>query len=303
MEIIDNIDQSIDEIVDTIVSEYKDCTKCGISKLKNCFGKRKSSKDGLKYNCKDCVKANNAKRYQENRDEILEHQAGYYQENKVAIAEHQAGYYQENKVAIAEKQAGYYQENKVAIAEKQAGYYQENKVAIAEKQAEPEIKSKRNARRRARSKTDEGYRIENNLRKRLWEAMKGREKSASTKELVGLQSGTAIHDTLNLKSPWFKEQGIPSNKLDTDHIIPCAEYDLTDPDHQRACFHYINLQFLTKTDNMKKSDKVPEGFNFKSTLKNKLDLIARIEKDKLTYQQVLEMQKAGQLYEVKGYEV
>ena len=105
-----------------------------------------------------------------------------------------------------------------------------------------------------------------------------------------------------LKSPWFKEQGIPSNKLDTDHIIPCAEYDLTDPDHQRACFHYINLQFLTPVDNSKKSDRVPIGFNFKSTLKKQLDLIARIEKDKLTYQQVLEMQRTGKLYEVKGYE-
>jgi hypothetical protein len=132
--------------------------------------------------------------------------------------------------------------------------------------------------------------------------MKGEHKSASTKELVGLESGTAIHDYHNLKSPWFKEQGVPSKELVTDHIIPCAEYDLTNPDEQRACFHYTNLQFLTPVDNSKKSDRVPIGFNFKSTLKKQLDLIARIEKDKLTYQQVLEMQRTGKLYEVKGYE-
>ena len=88
-----------------------------------------------------------------------------------------------------------------------------------------------------------------------------------------------------------------------DFIIPCAEYDLVKPNHQKACFHYTNLQWLTKPDIMKKGDKVPVGFDFKSTLKKQLDLIARIEKDKLTYQQVLELQRAGQLYEVKGYEV
>ena len=169
--------------------------------------------------------------------------------------------------------------------------------------AKPEAKTKRNARVRERRETDEGFRIERNLRSRLWEAMGGEKKSKNTLKLVGLGSGTAIHAYLNLKSPWFKEQGVPSKELVTDHIIPCAEYDLENPDEQRACFHFINLQFLTPVDNMKKSDKVPVGFDFESTLKKQLDLIARIEKEKLTYQQVLEMQKTGQLYEVKGYEV
>ena len=248
----------IDGIVDTILSEHKICSKCGLPKLKDLFSKRKASKDGLKSSCKGCVKA-------------------YYQENKLAIAEQKAGYYQENKVAIAEYQAGY--------------------------SAKPESKTKRNARLTKRRQTDEGFRHLHNLRSRLVKAMKGKKKSASTLKLVGLQSGTAINNHLNVKSPWFKERGIPSEELDTDHIIPCAEYKLEKPDHQKACFHYTNLQYLTKLDNQKKSDKVPEGFNFKSTLKKQLDLIARIEKDKLTYQQVLEMQKTGELYEVVGYQV
>ena len=285
------IDQIIDEIV---VGEYKDCPKCGITKLKKCFYKDKKTKDGLFYCCKDCKNS---------------HQAAYYQENTVAIAERKAGYRQENKVAIAEYAAGYYQENKDERLEYAACYNAkpENKAKKAEYNAayhaKPETKTKTNARARERRQTDEGYRIEHNLRSRLTKAMKGGKKSASTMELVGLQSGTAIHGYQNLKSPWFKEQGIPSNKLETDHIIPCAEYKLEKPDHQKACFHYTNLQFLTPVDNSKKSDRVPVGFDFKSTLKKQLDLIARIEKDKLTYQQVLKMQKAGQLYEVIGYEV
>ena len=277
MEIIDNIDQIIDEIVDTIVSEYKDCTKCGITKLKKCFGKDKKAKDGLFYCCKDCLKAHDAKHYQENKAEIAK-------KDKARKAK------PETKAKIAECNAK--PENKAKKAEYDKA-----------RNAKPETKASVNARARQRRETDEGYRIGNNLRNRLRKAMKGTKKSASTKELVGLQSGTAINDHLNLKSPWFKEQGVSSEELATDHIIPCAEYKLEKPDHQKACFHYINLQFLTMSDNSKKSDKVPEGFNLKSTLKKQLDLIARIEKEKLTYQQVLKMQKAGQLYEVKGYEV
>ena len=258
----------IDDIVDTTVSEYKDCSKCGLPKLKNCFHKNKSKKDGLQTQCKYCKKAYSASYYEENKDE-----------KKAEKAEYDAAYNAKP-------------ENKAKKAEYNAAYH-----------AKPEYKTHRNARARERRETDEGFRIGNNLRNRLKKAMKGTKKSASTMELVGLQSGTAIHGYQNLKSPWFKEQGIPSNKLETDHIIPCAEYKLEKPDHQKACFHYTNLQFLTPVDNMKKSDCIPEGFDFKSTLKKQLDLIAHIEKEQLTYQQVLEKQKAGQLYEVKGYEV
>ena len=40
-----------------------------------------------------------------------------------------------------------------------------------------------------------------------------------------------------------------------DHIRPCASFDLTDPEQQKQCFHYSNLQPLWATDNLAKSDK------------------------------------------------
>lgn len=40
-----------------------------------------------------------------------------------------------------------------------------------------------------------------------------------------------------------------------DHIRPCASFDLADPDQQRQCFHYSNLQPLWEADNIRKGAK------------------------------------------------
>lgn len=37
-----------------------------------------------------------------------------------------------------------------------------------------------------------------------------------------------------------------------DHIKPCAKFDLTDPEQQRICFHWTNLQPLFAADNIRK---------------------------------------------------
>lgn len=39
-----------------------------------------------------------------------------------------------------------------------------------------------------------------------------------------------------------------------DHIIPCARFDLSKPEHVRVCFHYTNLQPLFVAENLIKND-------------------------------------------------
>jgi len=43
-----------------------------------------------------------------------------------------------------------------------------------------------------------------------------------------------------------------------DHIRPISSFDLLDPEQQRAAFSYKNLQPLWASENLAKSDKVPE---------------------------------------------
>lgn len=38
-----------------------------------------------------------------------------------------------------------------------------------------------------------------------------------------------------------------------DHIIPCYSFDLIDPNEQKKCFHYTNLQPLWWLDNCRKN--------------------------------------------------
>ncbi len=40
-----------------------------------------------------------------------------------------------------------------------------------------------------------------------------------------------------------------------DHIKPCAEFDLNNPEEQKKCFHFSNLQPLWAEENISKGAK------------------------------------------------
>ena len=134
-------------------------------------------------------------------------------------------------------------------------YYKKNKV----KQIQYE---------KTRRQTDEAFNLLGKLRCRLRQALNGNRKSASTKELTGMESSEDILKYLYEKSPRF--EGVPLSELHVDHIIPCAAFDMMNVDHQRVCFHYTNLQLLTPAEKQSKNDSVPPGFDVDDYVKKHL---------------------------------
>lgn len=102
--------------------------------------------------------------------------------------------------------------------------------------------------------TDPNWRLRQNLRTRLYLALKGISKSAPTLRLIGC---TIENLWIYLESMF--EEGMTRENYgkvwEVDHIIACALFDLTKEDHQKRCFHFSNLQPLFLADNRSKGAK------------------------------------------------
>ena len=99
---------------------------------------------------------------------------------------------------------------------------------------------------------DPGFRILRNLRNRVWSALNGRAASSSTTELLGC----SIPELKQHLQGQFTSGMSWENygEWHPDHIRPCRSFDLTDPEQQRACFFWANLQPLDGPENHAKSD-------------------------------------------------
>lgn len=113
----------------------------------------------------------------------------------------------------------------------------------------PEYKKKR-------WKSDLKYRITENLRGRVYKAIKAQSslKNNTTIDLVGC----TIPELKNYIASKFDSKMSWSNygEWHIDHIIPCSKFDLTDLLQQKLCFHYTNLQPLWAKDNLRKGAKI-----------------------------------------------
>jgi len=118
------------------------------------------------------------------------------------------------------------------------------------------LTSERHAQRKER---DENYRIMRKLRSSIGARIKrytGSRKAAKCVELLGC--------SIEFFRGWIEAQfqtGMTwaNHGLHTwhiDHRIPCAEFDLRDPEQQKKCFNYTNLQPLWALDNLHKAAKL-----------------------------------------------
>lgn len=115
------------------------------------------------------------------------------------------------------------------------------------------IRFRCNRYRRVRNKKDVNYALLLRLRTRTNAFLKGR-KSFSTMQLVGCSLDELKSHLKSLFKPGMSWNN--RSEWHIDHKLPCASFDLTEPEQQKRCFHYTNLQPLWWWENLAKSDKI-----------------------------------------------
>jgi len=215
-----------------------------------------NNKYGLKYIDPITGNFNGKEYYLKNKDKILEQQKKYKLKNKEKLIEYRREYYLKNKEKRNEYKKEYCLKNKEKISESKKKYYLENKDKILEQIKEYQLKNKekisesKKKYEKNRRKTDIGFRILSNLRRRLNHALKGNDKTNSTMKLLGCSISDFKKHIESLFKPWMAWGNY--GKWNIDHIIPCAAFDLSIPEQQQKCFHYSNLQPLDAIENIKK---------------------------------------------------
>jgi hypothetical protein len=138
----------------------------------------------------------------------------------------------------------YYSRNKKQISKVRKKY---NSLETTKKRNRNYVKDKRNK--------DINYRIKDNLRRRINYAIKNGKKLTSTNKLLGcsLEKFKIYIEGLWHEGMDWNNYGMFGWHL--DHIKPCASFNLADPEEQKKCFHYSNIQPLWAKDNWSKGSR------------------------------------------------
>jgi len=220
----------------------KTCSKCGAEKALSEFHKDKYIKCGYTSSCKNC-----REKYQIlHRDEILNYQKQHYLENKEKIDLKHKVYSENNRHKIRNYQQQYYLDNKEKIDKRNKLYDEEHKeqrlIYIRGYQYN-------------KLHTDLNHKLMSYMRNRIRSAIK---KGAGSKAYKSIELlGCTIEDARKHLESLFQEGMTWENygKWHIDHIRPCSSFDLTDPEQQKQCFNYKNIQPLWAIDNLRKSNK------------------------------------------------
>ena len=222
------------------------------------FNKQKGGKYGLMAKCKSCHKIYNQNMYKKHQEKRVKAKKEYRQVNHDKVLESSKKSYQkhrdkrlkEKKLELKlypEKIKQRRREQYIKHREKRLlevkEYAKDNKDKIRKRNAEYTINKYHN---------DTHFKIKMNLSRRLRQFIK--KNGNSTVDFIGC----SIQDVkVHLEKQFTSGMSWDNyGKWHIDHIIPCASFDLTDPEQQKKCFHYSNLQPLWASDNIRKSDKV-----------------------------------------------
>ena len=111
--------------------------------------------------------------------------------------------------------------------------------------------------KRNRRKVDVPFKLKRLTAARIRKAVRRglTKKSANTKDLLGC-TFEYLKEYLAAKfQPGMSWENWSNSTWHIDHIKPMTAFDLADPEQQRTCCHYTNLQPLWAAENIRKGKK------------------------------------------------
>lgn len=195
----------------------KQCRKCSQVLSLTEYHLKKDSYDGLRQECKQCRSIERKNRYMLNKD---------------------------HEKAVCKE---YSLNNKEKVALKNKLWSQSNKSYIA-------------LREKNRRHKDINYRLIGNLRKRLNHALNKNQKTGSAINELGCSIDELKQHLQSQFEPWMNWENY--GKYDSirktwniDHVVPLANFDLTQSDQLSLASHYTNLQPMLAKDNFSKGSR------------------------------------------------
>ena len=101
-----------------------------------------------------------------------------------------------------------------------------------------------------RIKTDVNFRLIRNTRRRIYQALQGKTKSSSTRDILGID--------IDLYRNWIEYQMTPEmnwSNIAIDHVKAICLFDVTKDEELKEAFNWRNTQPLLKQDHLQKGVK------------------------------------------------
>jgi hypothetical protein len=254
----------------------KKCSKCEIEKESIDFYKKKTMKDGLRSECKECSKL-----YQlENKDRIKDYKKLYHEENKYDInnkkrtnylvnkdfnSKRNKEYREKNKETLSGKKKIYYEQNKEEILVKRKEYYEimtsdedfrkvlREKSKINTKNYRDRNKEELSQRIKDKKKNDPLFRLSDSIRTLIWISINkmGYKKNSKTSNILGCsfeEFKSYIENQFNDNMCWENY-----GEWHLDHKTPVSWAETEEQVYELN--KYTNFQPLWQFDNLSKGNR------------------------------------------------
>lgn len=258
-----------------IEKRIRECKKCGKIKPFNEFIKEKRCNHGIKWTCNSCrSKRRRESTYLKNKEQIDELNTLNSQKLRKCKKCNTIKPFEDftinyncdynithickvcNNSYVSKRNKKYPELRRNRNAE-----YRKNnleKVRKWKRESEERNRDKMNKRRKELYRNDEHFRMGHLLRGRLRDLIKNREtvKPETAPKLIGCTIEIFINHIESLFTEGMTWDKFGFKGIHIDHIKPCSAFDLSDPEQQKECFYYTNLQPLWAEDNLSKSTKL-----------------------------------------------